>query len=124
MLGRQGRLEPQFVLIVDGTAQVERDGKVLAHLKAGDFRGEMSLINGKPRSAAVIAESPCNLLVVDARSFGELLETVPGLQRKILLTLSQRLRDADSALAAVAELRKQGGLDPSALTETRTRGSH
>jgi len=101
VLGRQGKLEPQFVLIVEGNARVERDGKILAHLKAGDFAGEMSLIDGQPRSATVIAESPCSLLVIDARSFGELLETVPGLQRKMLLTLSQRLRDADAALAAV-----------------------
>ena len=78
-----------------------RDGKVLAHLKAGDFCGEMSLIDGKPRSATVVAESPCVVLVIDNRSFRALLDTTPGLQRKILVTLCQRLRDADTALAAV-----------------------
>ena len=101
VLTHQGRLEPEFGLILDGTARVERDGKVLAHLKAGDFCGEMSLIDGKPRSATVVAESPCIVLVIDSRSFRELLDTTPGLQRKVLITLCQRLRDADAALAAV-----------------------
>jgi CRP-like cAMP-binding protein len=100
-LARQGRLGREFVLIVDGSARVETDGKVLARLEAGDFCGEMSLIDGKPRCATVVAESPCVLLVVHTRSFRRLLDAVPGLQRKILITVCQRLRDADAALAAV-----------------------
>jgi CRP-like cAMP-binding protein len=100
-LARQGRLGREFVLIVDGTARVETDGKILARLGAGDFCGEMSLIDGKPRCATVVAESPCVLLVIDTRSFRRLLDTVPGLQRKILITVCQRLRDADTALGAV-----------------------
>ena len=100
-LARQGRLGREFVLIVDGSARVETDGKVLARLEAGDFCGEMALIDGKPRCATVFAESPCVLLVIDTRSFRHLLDTVPGLQRKILITVCDRLRNADAALAAV-----------------------
>ena len=101
VLARQDRRERDFMLILDGTARVERDGHVLAQLKAGDFCGEMSLIDGEPRSATVFAESPCVLLLLDRRSFRKLLDSVPELQRKILITLCQRLRDADTALAAV-----------------------
>ena len=100
-LARQGRLGREFVLIVDGRARVETDGKVLARLEAGDFCGEMSLIDGKPRCATVVAESPSALLVIDSGAFRKLLDSDPELQRKILATLCQRLRDADTALAAV-----------------------
>ncbi|UCH87311.1 MAG: cyclic nucleotide-binding domain-containing protein [Dehalococcoidia bacterium] len=100
VLARQGALGREFLLIVDGSARVERDGKVIARLGAGDFFGEMSLIDKKPQSATVTAETAIDLLVVDARSFRNLLDTVPGLQKKILITLCERLRGADAALGS------------------------
>lgn len=101
VLARQGEHGLEFLLIVDGRAGVERNGKVVARLGAGNFFGEMSLIDGKPRTATVIAETPIVLLVIHRRVFGHLLDTLPGLQRKLLLTLCERLREADAALASV-----------------------
>ena len=100
-LTRQGGLGLEFLLIVDGSARVERDGKKIARLGPGDFFGEMSLIDGKPRSATVITEAPTVLLVIHTRSFGHLLNAIPGLQKKILVTLCERLRTADVALASL-----------------------
>ena len=100
VLTRQGGLGEEFLIIVDGSARVERDGKSIARLDAGDFFGEMSLIDGKPRSATVIAQTPITLLVVDSRSFRSLLEGVPGLRKKISVSLCERLRKADAGLAA------------------------
>jgi len=100
VLARQGGLGREFFLIVDGSARVERDGKVIARLGPGDFFGEMSLIDKKPQSARVTAETPIDLLVIDTGSFRHLLDTVPGLQRKILVTLCERLRTADAALGS------------------------
>jgi CRP-like cAMP-binding protein len=100
VLTRQGTLGREFFLILEGGARVERDGKVIARLGRGDFIGEMSIIDGKPRSATVIAESPTALLVVERRCFVALLDTVPGLQKKLLVSLSERLRAADAALAS------------------------
>jgi CRP/FNR family cyclic AMP-dependent transcriptional regulator len=99
-LARQGLPGKEFFLIVEGEARVEREGKVIARLGPGDFFGEMSLIDNKPRSASVTAQTPVELLVLDARSFRGLLDTVPGLQRKLLVALSERLRAADRALAS------------------------
>ena len=98
VLARQGARGLEFLLIVEGSARVEKDGKVIAHLGPGDFFGEMSLIDGKPRSATVVADAPVLLLVVDVRSFGRLLETVPGLSNKVMATLCERLRAADETL--------------------------
>ena len=97
-LARQGARGLEFLLIVEGSARVEKGGKVIAHLGPGDFFGEMSLIDGKPRSATVVADTPVLLLVVDVRSFGRLLETVPGLSNKVMATLCERLRAADETL--------------------------
>jgi CRP/FNR family cyclic AMP-dependent transcriptional regulator len=100
VLTRQGTLGEEFLIIVDGSARVERDGTVIARLDAGDFFGEMSLIDGKPRSATVIAQTPITLLVVDSRSFRSLLDGVRGLRKKISVSLCERLRKADAGLAA------------------------
>jgi CRP-like cAMP-binding protein len=101
VLTKQGGLGLEFLLILDGGARVERDGTVIARLGPGDFFGEMSLIDGLPRSAAVIAESPSVLLVIQSRSFRSLLDAVPRLQRKLLVALCARLRAADARLAAI-----------------------
>ncbi len=99
LLARQGGLAREGFLVVDGQARADRDGKLIARLGPGDFFGEMSLIDGKPRSATVSAETPMVLLVIEARSFSALLGDAPPLQRKILVTLCERLRDADAVLA-------------------------
>lgn len=101
VLARQGEHGLEFLLLVDGSARVERNGKLITRLGAGNFFGEMSLIDGKPRTATVIAETPAVLLVVHRRVFGHLLDTVPGLQKKVLLTLCERLREADAILASI-----------------------
>ncbi len=101
VLTKQGGLGLEFLLILEGGARVERDGKVIARLGSGDFFGEMSLIDGLPRSAAVIADSPSVLLVIQTRAFRSLLDTVPGLQKSLLVTLCERLRAADTRLASI-----------------------
>jgi CRP/FNR family cyclic AMP-dependent transcriptional regulator len=95
---RQGERGREFVLIVEGKARVEQDGTVISHLGTGDFFGEMALLDGEPRSATVITEEPSVLLVVHSRSFTSLLDTVPGLSRKLLITLCRRLRAREESL--------------------------
>ena len=93
VLVRQGSLGQEFVLIVEGQVKVERDGKTLAHIGSGDFFGEMALLDGRGRSATVTVEKPSKLLVIPSRAFNTLLDEVPGLQRKMLVTLSERIRE-------------------------------
>jgi CRP/FNR family transcriptional regulator, cyclic AMP receptor protein len=100
VLARQGTQGREFSLIVDGRVRVEVDGRVVARLGPGDFFGEISLIDGKPRTASVIADTPLDLLVIRWSMFLPLLEHVKTLPRKLLVALCERLREADSALAA------------------------
>ncbi len=99
-LARQGERGREFLLILEGRARVERDGKVIARLKDGDVFGEMSLIDNEPRSASVIAEGPMVLMVVSRPVFGDMLESSPSLQRKVMVSLSARLREADRKLGS------------------------
>ena len=57
---------------------VERDGKNMAKLGPGDFFGEMSLLDGKPRSVSVAAETDLVLLVMHSRSFAGVLAEIPA----------------------------------------------
>jgi len=97
VLAQQGKTGLDFIFIVEGKARVEKDGKLIRQLSEGDFFGEISLVDGEPRTATVIAETNMTLLIVEKRSFDHLLDTVPGLQRKILIALCKYLRSAEKA---------------------------
>ena len=92
VLARQGEYVLEFLLIAEGRARAERDGRVIALLCPGDTFGEVSLIDGQPQIATVIAETPVTLFVVHKRSFSDLLNKIPGLQWKLLKTLCERFR--------------------------------
>jgi CRP-like cAMP-binding protein len=95
VLTRAGEPGDEFFLIIDGTARadVSADRHVLLH--PGQFFGEMSLLDGGPRSATVVADTPTRLLVISRRHFATLLRDVPGLTQTILVTLSGRVRQAE-----------------------------
>ena len=97
-LTEQGRLGHEFVLIVEGTARVERDGKTVAQTGPGKFFGELAMIDGGVRSGTVIAETPMEMIVVDGRAFWPLLESVPGLAHSVMVALATRVREAEAAL--------------------------
>src|SRR4030043_1500070 len=98
VLVQQGKTGWEFIFIVDGKARVEKDRKIFRQLSAGNFFGEISLIDGEPRTSSVIAETDMTLLIVHKMSFDHLLDTIPGLQRKILIALCQYLRSAEKAV--------------------------
>jgi len=62
ILMKQGDYSVELIAIEEGTAEVVRDGKRIAVLKAGDLIGEMGLLERRPRSADVIATSPMRVL--------------------------------------------------------------
>jgi CRP-like cAMP-binding protein len=95
VLTRAGEPGDEFFLLIDGTARadVSTDRHVLLH--PGEFFGEMSLLDGGPRSATVVADTSVRLLVISRRHFSALLRDVPGLTQTILVTLSRRVRQAE-----------------------------
>lgn len=98
-LATAGETGKQMFVILSGSATVKTPRGRAIRLGTGDFFGEMSLIDGEPRSATVIADTPMQLLVVGQREFWELLAGAPQISRKIMTTLSKRLRDSDAAFS-------------------------
>jgi CRP-like cAMP-binding protein len=94
-LTRAGEPGDEFFLVMDGTARVEVPPEKHVLLGPGTFFGEMSLLDGGPRSATVTASTPVRLLVIGRRNFAELLKKVPGLTETLLVTLSRRVRQAE-----------------------------
>ena len=85
-----------FHLILEGTAKVSQGGKVLSTLGPGDYFGEISLIDGKPRSATVRPDGPIKTLSLPAWNFESLLDKHPSIARAMLLGLCAHLRAAES----------------------------
>ncbi|MBI3625157.1 MAG: cyclic nucleotide-binding domain-containing protein [Candidatus Rokubacteria bacterium] len=99
-LARAGDPGKEFFIILDGTARVQVPARKRSRLGPGDFFGEISLLDGEPRSATVVAETPLRLLVLNRPAFWALLTEVPQLSYKILVTLSRRVRQAEKSLRA------------------------
>ncbi len=92
VLTREGRTGDEFFIIVEGTVRVERAGRRIDTLGAGDFLGEISLIDHRPRTATATCETPCRLLVLGHREFHTLLADSPGISSAVLRSLAERLR--------------------------------
>lgn len=89
---REGdRVPRDFVVIVDGTARVERKGKLVNRLGRGAFFGEVALLTGERRTATVIAETPIHALVLRERDFRRVLKDNPTVTVKVLQALARRL---------------------------------
>jgi CRP-like cAMP-binding protein len=96
VLTEEGRQGHEFYLILDGQAAVRRNGKKVATLGAGQYFGELSLLDKGPRSATVVADTDMRLLVLGQREFNGTLDEVPGLAHKLLRTMASRLRESDA----------------------------
>ncbi len=93
-LTKEGKPGREFFAIVEGTADVLMGGRWINSLHQGDFLGEIALITGLPRTATVKATSPMRVVVITGQSFRRLLETHPEIQRKVLLSMAERLATA------------------------------
>ena len=96
-LTRQGAVGAEVYVILDGTFIVRRHTRKIATRKKGDVFGEMSLIDGLPRSANVVAETDAAVLVVHKTDFEQLLE-IPRVSKAVMRTLVARLREADDKI--------------------------
>jgi len=90
-LTKEGASGKEFVVIVDGAAEVRRRGRKINELGDGDFLGEIALISGAPRTATVRTTVPTHCLVLTAPQFRSLMRKVPSIQLKVLSALARRV---------------------------------
>ena len=91
VLTTQGERGREFMVIADGSAEVRKDGRLVARLGPGDFVGEIALITGGPRVATVTTTSDTTLLLLTDRAFDRMMKAMPSIQAKVLNALADRL---------------------------------
>lgn len=91
----QGQTGREAFVLLDGTVTVKRNGRKVTTLGPGDVLGEMSLLDHGPRTATVVCDTDCTMLVLEQRHFIGVLDDLPGLGVKLLATLAGRIRDLD-----------------------------
>jgi CRP-like cAMP-binding protein len=80
--------------------QAETGGKVtVAHIEEGGFFGEMTLIDGSPRSATAVAEEDTRLIALDRPKFLYMIQQQPMFAFTIMHALCDRIREANMLLA-------------------------
>lgn len=99
-LFREGEPGDHVLAIRSGRVKVSvqtRSGReiLLAVKEPGDLVGELSVIDGRPRSATAVALEPVDALLVPAPAFAEFVEGHPRIAVRLLRTLAAQIRDAD-----------------------------
>jgi CRP/FNR family transcriptional regulator, cyclic AMP receptor protein len=95
---QEGASGSVFFVILEGAADVVRKGRRLARLGPGDFFGEMSLLDGGPRTASVVTVEPSRFLTLSGRDFQRILGQEPALASRLLKAMASRLREQERPL--------------------------
>lgn len=92
VLCREGEPGAEFFVLLDGTVTVTSGGRQLATLGAGDFFGELALLDGKARNATVHAATDVSLLVLSRQEFTSVVHDDPHVAVRMLPAIGARLR--------------------------------
>jgi CRP/FNR family transcriptional regulator, cyclic AMP receptor protein len=114
ILFRQGDPSDFAILILSGSADVLRhvgdDAIVLGTVHAGEFVGEMGVLEGRARSATVRAASALQAELIERQAFLDRVSDEPELARKLLVRMSARLHDVEDTLTSLyAQGREDAG---------------
>jgi CRP-like cAMP-binding protein len=91
VLTKEGTRGREFFVLLEGTADVRSNTRLMPALGPGDFFGEIALVTDVPRAATVTTTSPVRALVITDRSFRHLMRNSPAIQGKVLEAVAQRL---------------------------------
>jgi CRP/FNR family transcriptional regulator, cyclic AMP receptor protein len=95
---RAGDSGSAFYVLLDGAVRVIPPTGRPRKLKAGDFFGEMALLDDSPRSANVVADGEVLTMTISRSAFSKLLKHEPALAYELLRTLAGRLRAAEKSV--------------------------
>jgi CRP-like cAMP-binding protein len=95
----RGSRGDSFFVIAEGTATVRRGTRKIGSLGPGDFFGEMALLDGRPRSATVVADTRLHAIRLTRAGFNRALEANPSMARAMLAELAGRVRRLESPAA-------------------------
>lgn len=88
----QGDAGTDCYVVVSGRASVFKSGEFIAELGPGTMVGEMALVDHRPRTATVVADTDMQLLRFHAPQFRQLLDEMPKASERVMTLLHQRLQ--------------------------------
>ncbi len=91
----------RMYLIVEGTLSIHLDtpdSEAVAELGAGEMFGELSVIDGEPTSAFVIAKTNCKVVGLDRNALWNLYKRSPYIAHNLLNTLARRVRNSNNLI--------------------------
>jgi len=92
---KEGSTGTALYIVLSGKARVEQGGQPIGEIEAGDFFGELALIEEHPRSATVVASEETDCLLFPAWEFTALLEEHPEIALPIMRKLITRLHRSE-----------------------------
>jgi CRP/FNR family transcriptional regulator, cyclic AMP receptor protein len=94
---REGDPGEALFVVLEGQAKILRAGKRVGTVIPGDFFGELSALDGGPRTASVIAETPIRVLRLFRRTLTRLMSDEPQVTLKLMDGIARRIREVDRA---------------------------
>ncbi len=85
-----------FYLIIQGEAEVKRDGRTIRKLGPGDYFGELALVREIPRTATVVAKEPTTCLALTRWDFKGILDSNPAIAIRLLETVAGRVQEDEA----------------------------
>jgi CRP/FNR family cyclic AMP-dependent transcriptional regulator len=99
VLTTEGQPGFEFFIVLEGEVEVRQGDQVIATRRAGEYVGEIALVDRRPRTATVVATTPVSVEVLSRREFVSLLAEVPELSEQIMATMARRLADLEAEAA-------------------------
>lgn len=102
VLFKDGEVGKEMYVIQSGKVRIHKPvrdvDKVLTVLGPGEFFGEMSILNNKPRSASATVEEPARLLVIDPKTFEAMVRGNAEIAVRLIKKLANRLQETDDQI--------------------------
>jgi CRP-like cAMP-binding protein len=95
-LTHQGGRGFEFIVVLEGTVDVLIDGEVVATCGAGEFFGEMALLEDRPRTATVIARTGVIVDVIGRGDFSVLLDDHPQIDEKVRAAMARHVAEDEA----------------------------
>jgi CRP-like cAMP-binding protein len=95
-LTREGQIGHEFLVVLEGEVDVRVGDKVVATRGPGEFFGEISLLEHRPRTATVVAKTPVVVEVIGQREFTTLLEDEPDVAAQLKTAMAERLAQLEN----------------------------
>lgn len=89
---RQGEPGTVMYVIKQGKVELQVGDKPFTTVESGGLLGEMALIDNSPRSLTAIAKTECQLVPIDQKRFGFLVQQSPFFAVEVMKVMAERLR--------------------------------